>query len=54
MKAAEESHRLTDRLVSFYNWILRHKQGWMKYLYWVMNKIGRKRAIFFNAAASVT
>ncbi|PYS86494.1 MAG: hypothetical protein DMF62_15715 [Acidobacteria bacterium] len=39
MKAAEESHRLTDRLVSFYNWILRHKQGWMKYLYWAVNKL---------------
>jgi len=48
MKAAEESHRLTDRLVSFYNWILRHKQGWMKYLYWVMNKIRPETRDFFQ------
>ena len=39
IKAVEESHHITDKLVSFYNWILRHKQGWMKYLYWTMNKI---------------
>ena len=39
MRAAEESHHLTDRLVSFYNWVLRNKQGWMKYLYWAVNKI---------------
>jgi UDP-N-acetylglucosamine:LPS N-acetylglucosamine transferase len=39
IKAVEESHRITDKLVNLYNWILRHKQGWMKYLYWAMNKI---------------
>lgn len=39
IKAVEESHRITDRLVKTYNWILRHRQGWMKYLYWAMNKV---------------
>ena len=39
IKAVEESHHITEKLVSLYNWILRHKQGWMKYLYWAMNKI---------------
>ncbi len=39
IKAVEESHHLTDKLVNLYNWVLRHKQGWMKYLYWAMNKI---------------
>ena len=48
MKAAEESHRLTDRLVSFYNWILRHKQGWMKYLYWAVNKLRPETRDFFQ------
>ena len=39
IKAVEESHRITDKLVNLYNWILRHRQSWMKYLYWAMNKI---------------
>ena len=39
IKAVEESHHVTNKLVNIYNWILRHKQGWMKYLYWTMNKI---------------
>ncbi|CAN5611322.1 glycosyltransferase [soil metagenome] len=37
MKAVEESHHITEKLVNVYNWLLRHKQGWMKYLYWVVN-----------------
>ncbi len=39
IKAVEESHHITEKLVNLYNWVLRHKQGWMKYLYWAMNKI---------------
>ncbi len=39
IKAVEDSHHLTERLVVLYNWVLRHKQGWMKYLYWAVNKI---------------
>lgn len=39
IKAVEESHRITDKLVDIYNWVLKNKQHWMKYLYWVMNKI---------------
>ena len=39
IRAAEESHHITDKLVSLYNWILRNKQNWMKYVYWLMNKI---------------
>src|SRR5580765_722315 len=39
IRAAEESHHLTDKLVSVYNWLLRNKQNWMKYLYWLVNKI---------------
>ena len=48
IKAAEESHNLTDRLVSLYNWILRHKQSWMKYLYWAVNKIRPETREFFH------
>lgn len=39
IKAVEESHHITDKLVRVYNWTLKNKQHWMKYLYWVMNKI---------------
>ncbi|MFN0279231.1 MAG: MGDG synthase family glycosyltransferase [Pyrinomonadaceae bacterium] len=39
IKAVEESHHLTEKLVNLYNWVLQNKQHWMKYLYWAMNKI---------------
>jgi processive 1,2-diacylglycerol beta-glucosyltransferase len=48
IKAVEESHRITDKLVNVYNWVLRHKQGWMKYLYWAMNKIRPETREFFH------
>src|SRR5215212_1803035 len=39
IRAVEESHRITEKLVKFYNWVLRHKQPWMKYVYKIMNRI---------------
>ena len=48
MKAVEESHHITEKLVGIYNWILRHKQGWMKYLYWVVNRIRPETREFFH------
>ena len=39
IKAVEESHHITDKLVNLYNWVLQNKQHWMKYLYWAINKI---------------
>ena len=39
IKAVEESHHVTEKLVNLYNWVLQHKQHWMKYLYWAINKI---------------
>ena len=39
IKAVEESHRITNKLVNGYNWVLQNKQHWMKYLYWAINKI---------------
>ena len=48
IRAAEESHHLTDRLVTLYNWILRNKQSWMKYLYWAVNKIRPETREFFH------
>jgi UDP-N-acetylglucosamine:LPS N-acetylglucosamine transferase len=47
IKAVEESHHITDRLVSIYNWILRHKQGWMKYVYWAVNRFRPETREFF-------
>ena len=37
IKGVEESHHITDKLVNLYNWVLKNRQHWMKYLYWVMN-----------------
>jgi UDP-N-acetylglucosamine:LPS N-acetylglucosamine transferase len=39
IKAVEESHHITEKLVRGYNWILRNRQHWMKYLYWFVNKV---------------
>ncbi len=47
IKAVEESHHITDKLVKVYNWVLQNKQHWMKYLYWTMNKIRPETREFF-------
>lgn len=38
VKAVEESHHITDKLVKVYNWILQNKQHWMKYVFWAINR----------------
>ncbi len=48
IKAVEESHHITDKLVDLYNWVLRNRQGWMKYLYWGMNKFRPETREFFQ------
>lgn len=48
IKAVEESHHVTDKLVNFYNWMLRNRQHWMKYLYWFVNKIRPETREFFH------
>jgi UDP-N-acetylglucosamine:LPS N-acetylglucosamine transferase len=47
MKAVEESHHITDKLVKVYNWTLKYKQHWMKYLFWVVNKFRPEMRPFF-------
>jgi len=47
MRAIEESHHITDKLVRIYNWILTNKQHWMKYLYWVVNRLRPEMRPFF-------
>ena len=32
VRAVEESHSITAKLVNIYNWLLRNKQHWMKYM----------------------
>jgi len=48
IKAVEESHHITEKLVNIYNWVLRNRQHWMKYLYWVMNKVRPETREFFH------
>ncbi len=48
VRAVEESHSITAKLVTFYNWLLRNRQSWMKYLYWAVNKIQPETREFFQ------
>lgn len=48
IRAIEDSHHITDKLVKIYNWLLRNKQGWMKYLYWMVNIIRPEKRAFFH------
>jgi processive 1,2-diacylglycerol beta-glucosyltransferase len=48
VRAVEESHHLADKLVRLYNWILRNRQHWMKYYYWVINRVRPDTREFFH------
>lgn len=47
VKAVEESHSITKKMVNLYNWILRNRQPWMKYYYWFINKFQPETRPFF-------
>ncbi|MEZ5429398.1 MAG: glycosyltransferase [Pyrinomonadaceae bacterium] len=47
VKAVEESHHITEKLVAIYNWVLKNKQHWMKYLYWIVNRFRPEKSPFF-------
>src|SRR5207253_9576431 len=49
VRAVEESHQLAAKLVAIYNWLLRHKQHWMKYYYWLINRIRPETREFFHS-----
>ena len=51
VRAIEESHEISARLVRFYNWVLCHKQHWMKYLYWAVNRFRPETRDFFYRRA---
>jgi processive 1,2-diacylglycerol beta-glucosyltransferase len=48
VRAIEESHSITAKLVNSYNWLLRNKQHWMKYMYWLVNRIRPETREFFH------
>jgi UDP-N-acetylglucosamine:LPS N-acetylglucosamine transferase len=48
IKAVEESHHITGKLVGAYNWTLRNKQHWMKYVFWAMNRFRPETREFFH------
>jgi UDP-N-acetylglucosamine:LPS N-acetylglucosamine transferase len=48
VRAIEESHHITAKLVGIYNWTLRNKQHWMKYLYWFVNRLRPETREFFH------
>jgi len=47
IRAVEESHHISAKLVAIYNWVLRNKQHWMKYLYWAINRFRPETREFF-------
>jgi UDP-N-acetylglucosamine:LPS N-acetylglucosamine transferase len=48
VRAVEESHQITRRGVALYNWLLRNRQHWMKYLYWMINRFRPETREFFH------
>jgi UDP-N-acetylglucosamine:LPS N-acetylglucosamine transferase len=48
VRAVEESHHLSAKLVALYNWILRNRQHWMKYYYWFINWFRPETSQFFH------
>lgn len=53
IKAVEDSHHITDKLVNVYNWVLRNRQHWMKYLYWAVNRFRPETREFFHKRCMV-
>lgn len=47
IRAVEESHHLAAKMVALYNWLLRNKQHWMKYYYWLINRFRPDTREFF-------
>jgi len=47
MRAIEDSHSVSAKLVNLYNWLLRNRQHWMKYLYWAVNRFRPETRDYF-------
>jgi UDP-N-acetylglucosamine:LPS N-acetylglucosamine transferase len=48
LKGIEESSKLTERLVNLYNWVLRHRQHWMTYFFWIINIVRPEKRSFIH------
>lgn len=48
VRAVEDSHHLSAKLVWIYNWLLQNKQHWMKYFYWFINSLRPETREFFH------
>lgn len=48
VRAVEESHSITAKMVNGYNWLLRNKQHWMRYVYWAVNRFRPETREFFH------
>ena len=53
VRAVEESAAIAARLVRVYNWLLRNKQHWMKYYYWLINRFRPETREFFHSRSIV-
>src|SRR5258706_1056470 len=53
VRAVEELDHLADKLVALYNWLLRNKQHWMKYYYWLINRFRPETREFFHSRSIV-
>jgi UDP-N-acetylglucosamine:LPS N-acetylglucosamine transferase len=53
VRAVEESAAIAARLVRLYNWLLRNKQHWMKYYFWVLNLVRPETREFFHSRSIV-
>jgi UDP-N-acetylglucosamine:LPS N-acetylglucosamine transferase len=51
IRAIEESHSISEKLVSLYNWLLCNRQHWMKYFYWAVNRFRPETRDFFYTRA---
>src|SRR5258708_9883738 len=47
VRAVEESHHITAKAVTLYNWLLPNKQHWMEYIYWAVNRFRPETPQFF-------
>ncbi len=53
VRAVEESAAIAARMVRLYNWLLRHKQHWMKYYFWALNLVRPETREFFHSRSIV-
>src|ERR687883_630250 len=42
VRAVEESHHVSAKLFSIYNWVWRNKRHWIKYAYWCFSRFRPK------------